>query len=143
MDEPLRMIVQANLKSTEGIGLGQAISLRRVELHPKFKLNRKIVLRQAAALAPVQTISFQNVGQMASGGAEGVTARLDSGQRVTFLPKNCAEIRAQQQSVPSGTRLPPTRLTWRGRSTCNHSQQLIASYYALWILRAVRSRLGH
>jgi hypothetical protein len=42
MDEPLRMIVQANLKSTEGIEPGQTISLQCVELHPKFKLNRKI-----------------------------------------------------------------------------------------------------
>lgn len=85
MDESLGMIVRANLKSTEGIELGQTTSLRRVELRPKFKLNRKIVLRQAAALAPVQTISFQNVGQMTTGGAGGVTERLDSGQRIEKL----------------------------------------------------------
>src|SRR5258708_5471459 len=111
MDAPLRMIVQANLNSTEGIELGQTISLRCVELHPKFKLNCKIVLRQATAFAPVQTISFQSVGQMATGGAGGVTARLDSGQRVPLLPKNWAEIGAQQQSMPGATRPPPTRLT--------------------------------
>jgi len=59
MDNPYGWVVQANLKSTGRIELGQTISLRCVELHPEFRLNRKAVLRRATALTPLQTFPFR------------------------------------------------------------------------------------